>query len=63
MPYANNDPFYSQSNISYLKKIAKQIEDGTANLAEHDLIEISDSGIAGAVLEADRITCNTDTKR
>ena len=39
---ANNDPFYSKSNISHLEKIAKRIEDGTANLAEHDLIEVDE---------------------
>ena len=39
---ANSDPFYSKSNISYLEKIARQIEDGTATLVEHDLIEVDE---------------------
>lgn len=33
------DPFYSQSNMDYLKKIIADIEAGRANLAEHDLLE------------------------
>ncbi len=35
----NKDPFYSEANIRHLEKIAEKIENGTANLAEHDLIE------------------------
>lgn len=33
------DPFYSESNMSYLKKIVEDIEYGKAVLVEHDLIE------------------------
>ena len=33
------DPFYSESNMAYLKKVITDIESGKANLAEHDLIE------------------------
>jgi len=33
------DPFYSQSNINYLKQVVKDIESGNAVLKKHDLIE------------------------
>ena len=33
------DPFYSETNMRYLKKIITEIESGKANLAEHELIE------------------------
>lgn len=33
------DPFYSDSNIRYLENIARDIKDGKAHFAEHDLIE------------------------
>lgn len=33
------DPFYSKSNINYLENIVKDINNGTAKLEEHDLIE------------------------
>ena len=33
------DPFYSESNISYLHRVASEIDSGTARLAEHDLTE------------------------
>ncbi len=33
------DPFYSESNVNYLKSIIKDIEEGKAHFAEHDLIE------------------------
>ena len=33
------DPFYSDSNIRYLEKIAREIKEGKAHFAEHDLIE------------------------
>lgn len=39
---ANNDPFYSEANIKHLEKIARNIEAGTANLVEHDLIEVDE---------------------
>ena len=33
------DPFYSESNMAYLKKVVEDIESGKALLAEHELIE------------------------
>ena len=33
------DPFYSEANVNYLKKIIADIESGKAILKEHDLIE------------------------
>lgn len=33
------DPFYSESNINYLKKVIDEIESGKAVLVEHELIE------------------------
>ena len=33
------DPFYSESNINYLKGIIADIESGKSVLIEHDLIE------------------------
>lgn len=33
------DPFYSEENLAYLKKIVSDIEAGKANLVEHELIE------------------------
>lgn len=36
------DPFYSESNLRYLEKLAADIESGRAQLSEHDLIEIDD---------------------
>lgn len=33
------DPFYSENNIRYLEGIMRDIQDGTAQFAEHDLIE------------------------
>lgn len=33
------DPFYSESNMRRLEKIAAEINAGTAKLIEHDLIE------------------------
>lgn len=34
------DPFYSESNIRYLKGIMQDVKDGKAHFAEHDLIEV-----------------------
>ena len=34
------DPFYSESNIRYLEGIARDISEGKAHFAEHDLIEV-----------------------
>ena len=33
------DSFYSKSDMSYLKKVDKDINNGVAKLEEHDLIE------------------------
>lgn len=33
------DPFYSDSNIQYLESIVRDIQEGRAHFAEHDLIE------------------------
>lgn len=33
------DPFYSESNMTYLKKVVEDIESGKGVLAEHELIE------------------------
>jgi len=33
------DPFYSESNMMYLKKVVEDIETGKAILSEHELIE------------------------
>lgn len=33
------DPFYSESNIHYLKEIMHDIKNGKAHFAKHDLIE------------------------
>lgn len=36
----NADPFYSESNMSYLEGIIQDIRKGKARFAEHDLIEV-----------------------
>ena len=33
------DPFYSESNMNYLKKVINEIDSGKAKLREHELIE------------------------
>ena len=33
------DPFYSEANMAYLKKVMSEIDSGKAALAEHELIE------------------------
>ena len=33
------DPFYSESNMNYLKKVVEDIESGKVVLTEHELIE------------------------
>ena len=33
------DPFYSDNNMAYLKRVVADIESGKAVLTEHDLIE------------------------
>ncbi len=34
------DPFYSDSNLRYLESIARDIKEGKAHFAQHDLIEV-----------------------
>jgi len=34
------DPFYSENNMAYLKKVIEDIESGKAVLAEHELVEV-----------------------
>lgn len=36
------DPFYSEGNIRYLERKKKEIDEGRAHFAEHDLIEEDD---------------------
>ena len=33
------DPFYSEANMAYLKKVMSEIDSGKSALAEHELIE------------------------
>ena len=33
------DPFYSESNMQYLRRVISDIETGKATLTEHELIE------------------------
>lgn len=33
------DPFYSENNMEYLKKVIDEIESGKAVLSEHQLME------------------------
>lgn len=37
------DPFYSESNMRYLGKIAHDVASGQAHFAEHDLVEAEES--------------------
>lgn len=34
------DPFYNEKNIEYLKRIASEVEHGSAKLEEHELLEV-----------------------
>lgn len=36
------DPFFSESNIRYLERKKREIDEGRAHFAEHDLIEVDD---------------------
>ena len=36
------DPFYSESNMRYLEKIAHDVARGQANFAEHELMEVDE---------------------
>ncbi len=35
----NADPFYSRGNIRYLEDVMRDIKEGNAHFAEHELIE------------------------
>lgn len=37
---ADDDLFYSPSNIAYLEKVTAEIDSGAAKLSEHELIEV-----------------------
>lgn len=34
------DPFYSESNMRHLEKVMRDVKEGKAHFAEHDLIEV-----------------------
>ena len=36
------DPFYSESNMRYLRRVIRDFEEGKAHFAEHELIEVDD---------------------
>ena len=36
------DPFYSESNMRYLEKLADDVKNGNAHFAEHELIKVDD---------------------
>ncbi len=36
------DPFYSENNIRHLEKISRDVAEGKAGFAEHDLIEVDE---------------------
>lgn len=36
------DPFYSESNMEYLKQIAREVSEGRAHFSEHELIEVDE---------------------
>ena len=36
------DPFYGESNMRHLKKIAQDVSEGRAHFSEHELIEVDD---------------------
>lgn len=36
------DPFYSESNMRYLKQIAHDVAEGRAHFAEHELMEVEE---------------------
>lgn len=38
----SNDPFYSESNMNYLRGIWNDMQTGKAHFAEHELIEVDD---------------------
>ena len=36
------DPFYSESNMRYLEQIAREVAEGRAHFAEHELVEVDE---------------------
>ncbi|MDE6599095.1 MAG: type II toxin-antitoxin system RelB/DinJ family antitoxin [Oscillospiraceae bacterium] len=36
------DPFYSESNMRYLEKLAADVKNGNAHFEEHELTEVDD---------------------
>ncbi|MCM1104155.1 MAG: type II toxin-antitoxin system RelB/DinJ family antitoxin [Clostridium sp.] len=36
------DPFYSESNMRYLEQIAREVTQGQARFAEHELTEVNE---------------------
>lgn len=38
----NADPFYSEANMERLTRIVEGINDGTAKLVEHELVEVDE---------------------
>lgn len=36
----NADPFFSENNIRYLENVMRDVKEGKAHFAEHDLIEV-----------------------
>ncbi len=34
-----NDPFYSEANMRYLERIIRDVKEGRAHFAEHELID------------------------
>ena len=34
------DPFFSESNMRHLERVAAEINSGTATLVEHDIVEV-----------------------
>lgn len=36
------DPFYSESNLCYLEQAARDVKEGRAHFAEHELLEAED---------------------
>lgn len=36
------DPFYSEQNIRYLEKIARDVAQGKAHFSEHEILEVDD---------------------
>lgn len=39
--FESRDPFYSESNVKYLKKIMQDVKENKAHFAEHQLLEVN----------------------